>query len=31
MTQIRKRYDRQYKTAAAQVVIDREKTVRELS
>ena len=30
-TQIRKRYDRQYKTAAAQVVIDREKTVRELS
>ncbi|MEK0226399.1 transposase [Bifidobacterium mongoliense] len=31
MTQIRKRYDRQFKTAAAQVVLDREKSVRELS
>ena len=31
MTLTRKRYDRQFKTAAAQVVISREKSVRELS
>jgi transposase-like protein len=31
MIRTRKRYDRQFKTAAARVVLDREKSVRELS
>lgn len=31
MTPTRKRYDRQFKTAAAQVVIGREKPIRELA
>jgi transposase-like protein len=31
MTQTRKRYDRQFKASAAQVVLSREKPVRELS
>lgn len=31
MPQTRKRYDRQFKLAAARVVLEREKTVKELS
>jgi transposase len=31
MTPTRKRYDRQFKTAAAQVVVGREKPIRELA
>ena len=31
MTQTRKRYDRQFKVAAARVVLEKERTVKELS